>query len=122
LIALVSALLACLIAIVIYMRTNPVKGYLIFERVGLAEELDRIPLSHGLRSVTVKSRELATRHPIIPFARIRVRNIAGEAEGKRSIAVTARYAENGQIEETLTDGGTAVPIGFDMMMYYKYRE
>jgi hypothetical protein len=120
--ALTLALLASLLGLFIYMRTSPVRGYLVFERIGVAEEVARIPLSRGRRRVRIGSRELATRHPMVPFARIQIHNAPGEAKATRCIKLAARYAENGEIEEILTADGTGVHISFDMMMYYRYQE
>jgi hypothetical protein len=115
LLVLATGLLVSMIGWFVYMRTSPVRGYLVFERVGGAEELTRIPLSRGRRRVRVGPRELATRYPIVPFTHVRVQNAA-------SVELVACYADNGEIEETLTADGIGMHIGFDMMMYYRYQE
>jgi len=117
---LVAALLASLMGLMVYSRTNPVIGYLVFVSSGM-QEIDRIALSRGRRNVKIGRKELAANHPALGLARLRARNAESEAGQPRAIEVFLEDLEGGETEDLLSDGGMAAPIGHGLSVRYSYR-
>jgi hypothetical protein len=117
---LVGALLASMVGLMIYGRTNPVVGQLEFVSAGM-RVIHRIPVSRGRRNVNIGRRELQAKHATSGLTRVRAKNAESVPGQPRSIEVFLQDQDGTVLDDTLSDGGMAVPIGHDLSVRYTYQ-
>jgi hypothetical protein len=117
---LAGVFVASLAGLMIYGRTNPVVGQLVFVSAGM-HEMGRISVSRGRRNVKIGGKELQARHAALGLTHVRAKNAESVPGQPRSIEVFLQDQDGIALDDTLSDGGMAVAIGHGLSVRYTYQ-